>query len=494
MPSSRRCSRASAEAAKVTTSASTAFSRRCGRQPARSRSPSWPCVTGTRASSASTSPAPRPEYPPTVHLDAFHYVQQANFHITIHAGEAFGLPSIWEALQYLRGRSARPRGADRRRHEGEARRDSRARPAGELRPRPPDPARDVPDLQCPDRRGALHRRAPHRALAAAPIPRDGQHRQPAHERGQPLLGDARLAETFGYRLGRLGWLTINAMKSAFAHFDERLHIINGVIKPGFARAGSTPLPEPAATPSAQRLLFRGGGVRSTFYTWRCNRSDGDSSSVPCRRSIAVSDAGLRQLLHGLPGVDQVGAEARAASLATRSIKNDAKLWAIDMAIRMVDLTTLEGADTPGKVRAMCAKARRPDPTDLRALRGGGLRLPRSRRGRRFGSGGSAVVACQRGDGVPVRAGVARREARRHPRRRRGGRGRGRHGHRPGSVSVGALRAGLRGGAPRPGGLRRGAPESHPRDGRARHATTTSRGRPGSPCSAAPTSSRPRRAR
>ena len=77
----------------------------------------------------------------------------------------------------------------------------------------------------------------------------------------------------------------------------------------------------------------------------------------------VSDAALRQMLNGLPGVDQVGAEARAAALATRSIKRDSKLWALDMAIRMVDLTTLEGADTPGKVRAMCAKARRPDPLD-----------------------------------------------------------------------------------------------------------------------------------
>ena len=77
----------------------------------------------------------------------------------------------------------------------------------------------------------------------------------------------------------------------------------------------------------------------------------------------MSDAALRRLLHGLPGVDQVGAEASAAALATRSIKKDAKLWALDMAVRMIDLTTLEGADTPGKVRALCAKARRPDPAD-----------------------------------------------------------------------------------------------------------------------------------
>ena len=77
----------------------------------------------------------------------------------------------------------------------------------------------------------------------------------------------------------------------------------------------------------------------------------------------VSDAGLRRMLHGLPGVDQVGAQERAAALATRSIKREAKLWALEAAVRMVDLTTLEGADTPGKVRGLCAKARRPDPDD-----------------------------------------------------------------------------------------------------------------------------------
>jgi deoxyribose-phosphate aldolase len=72
---------------------------------------------------------------------------------------------------------------------------------------------------------------------------------------------------------------------------------------------------------------------------------------------------LRCFLHGLPGVDRVGAEARAAALASRSIKTTAKRWALDAAISMIDLTTLEGQDTPGKVRALCAKARRPDPAD-----------------------------------------------------------------------------------------------------------------------------------
>lgn len=79
--------------------------------------------------------------------------------------------------------------------------------------------------------------------------------------------------------------------------------------------------------------------------------------------ITRSNETLRSFLHGLPGVDQVGADARAAELATRSIKTTAKGLAIDMAITMIDLTTLEGQDTPGKVRALCAKAVHPDPTD-----------------------------------------------------------------------------------------------------------------------------------
>ncbi len=70
---------------------------------------------------------------------------------------------------------------------------------------------------------------------------------------------------------------------------------------------------------------------------------------------------LRRRLQGLPGVDEVGAQARAAALSTRSIKTTTKARALDLAITMVDLTTLEGADTPGKVRALCAKARRPAP-------------------------------------------------------------------------------------------------------------------------------------
>jgi deoxyribose-phosphate aldolase len=88
------------------------------------------------------------------------------------------------------------------------------------------------------------------------------------------------------------------------------------------------------------------------------------SPVPQELSAATtSDASLRRFLHGLPGVDQIGAEARASALAGRSIKTTAKAFAIDLAIRSVDLTTLEGADTHGKVRALCSKAMRPDPSD-----------------------------------------------------------------------------------------------------------------------------------
>ena len=85
-------------------------------------------------------------------------------------------------------------------------------------------------------------------------------------------------------------------------------------------------------------------------------------ATPAPLADATRDeASLRRFLLGLPGVDQVGVEQRAAGLGTRSIKKDAKRWAIDTAISMVDLTTLEGADTRGKVRALAAKAMRPDP-------------------------------------------------------------------------------------------------------------------------------------
>lgn len=82
---------------------------------------------------------------------------------------------------------------------------------------------------------------------------------------------------------------------------------------------------------------------------------------PALAAATADEASLRRFLHGLPGVDPVGIEQRSAALATRSIKKAAKLAAIDLAIAMVDLTTLEGADTPGKVRNLARKAMLPDP-------------------------------------------------------------------------------------------------------------------------------------
>ena len=117
-------------------------------------------------------------YPPTRHLDAFQYVARENFHTTIHAGEAFGLPSIWEAIQWC--------GAERLGHGVRIvdditvdRRPLRAGPAGRLRARPAHPARDVPHLEREHRRRALDRRAPDRLAATAALPGHGQHRQPA---------------------------------------------------------------------------------------------------------------------------------------------------------------------------------------------------------------------------------------------------------------------------------------------------------------------------
>ena len=78
----------------------------------------------------------------------------------------------------------------------------------------------------------------------------------------------------------------------------------------------------------------------------------------------ITNQSLRRWLHSLPGVDKVGLEARAGSLGTRSIKTSSKAWALDAAIKMMDLTTLEGMDTPERVRSLCLKAMTPDPTDL----------------------------------------------------------------------------------------------------------------------------------
>ncbi|NEN07446.1 deoxyribose-phosphate aldolase [Diaminobutyricibacter tongyongensis] len=93
------------------------------------------------------------------------------------------------------------------------------------------------------------------------------------------------------------------------------------------------------------------------------------SLAPAARAVDVlggdlTEASLRRYLEGIPGVDAVGLEQRAGGLGTRSIKTSSKRWALDKIIELIDLTTLEGADTPGKVRSLVAKAMTPDPGDL----------------------------------------------------------------------------------------------------------------------------------
>jgi deoxyribose-phosphate aldolase len=92
------------------------------------------------------------------------------------------------------------------------------------------------------------------------------------------------------------------------------------------------------------------------------RSAERQASALVRSYVGRAD-GLEAMLEHVGGVDQVGIEERTASLQRRSIKRESKLWALDLAVRMMDLTTLEGKDTEGKVRAICAKGIRPDPSD-----------------------------------------------------------------------------------------------------------------------------------
>ena len=174
-------------------------------------------------------------YPPTRHLDAFQYVMRENFHTTIHAGEAFGLPSHLGGGAVLRRRAPRPRRAHRRRHH--RRRPATSSSAGwpsYVRDRA-HPARAVPDVERQHRRVRVDRRAPDRAAAPAAVPGHGQHRQPADERHvDDATRSCSCRDAFGWGLDDFEWLTINAMKSAFAPFHERLRIINGLIKPRYA--------------------------------------------------------------------------------------------------------------------------------------------------------------------------------------------------------------------------------------------------------------------
>jgi adenosine deaminase len=169
-------------------------------------------------------------YPPTRHLDAFEYLQRENFHFTIHAGEAFGLPSIWQAIQWC--------GADRLGHGVRIVDDIAA--DGELG-RLAAYVRDkrIPLELCPSsnvQTGAA------RSIREHPIGllRDLRFRVTLNTDNRLMSGTSMsremslLCEAFGYGWAELQWLTVNAMKSSFIPFDERLTLINEVIKPAYA--------------------------------------------------------------------------------------------------------------------------------------------------------------------------------------------------------------------------------------------------------------------
>ncbi|TYB39058.1 adenosine deaminase [Micromonospora sp. AP08] len=172
-------------------------------------------------------------FPPTRHLDAFEYLQRENFHFTIHAGEAFGLPSIWQAIQWC--------GADRLGHG--------VRIVDDITPGNPPMlgrlaayVRDkrIPLELCPSSNVQTGAAA---SIADHPIGllRDLRFRVTVNTDNRLMSGTsmsremALLVDAFGYGWKELQWFTINAMKSAFIPFDERLKIIDEVIKPAYAK-------------------------------------------------------------------------------------------------------------------------------------------------------------------------------------------------------------------------------------------------------------------
>ena len=178
---------------------------------------------------------PEKGYPPTRYLDAFDHIRRENFHITIHAGESFGLPSIWEALQFA--------GAERLGHgvrivDDITVRDDGSVELGRLAAFVRD--RRVPLEMCAT--SNVHTGAAP-SIAEHPIDllRRLRFRVTVNTDNRLMSGVsmssefAALDEAFGIGLGEMEWLTINALKSAFAPFDERLRLINEIVKPGFAR-------------------------------------------------------------------------------------------------------------------------------------------------------------------------------------------------------------------------------------------------------------------
>jgi adenosine deaminase len=175
-------------------------------------------------------------WPPSRHLDAFQFLKRENFHFTIHAGEAFGLPSIWEAVQYC--------GAERLGHGVRIADDIAISAAGSVRlGRLAAYVRDrrIPLEMCPTsniQTGAAPSIARHPLRLLRQLSFRVTVNTDNRLMSQVTLSSEfhRLVTEFGYGWSDVEWLTINAMKSAFTGFDERLHLINTVIKPGFATA------------------------------------------------------------------------------------------------------------------------------------------------------------------------------------------------------------------------------------------------------------------
>ncbi len=175
-------------------------------------------------------------YPPSRHMDAFDLVRRAHFHTTIHAGEAFGLPSIAEALAWC--------GAERLGHGVRIVDDIDMTPGGAVLGRLANYVRDrrVPLEMCPS--SNVHTGAA-ASLAEHPIGllMDLRFRVTVNTDNRLMSGVSLseefllLAEHHGIDLAAMQWLTVNAMKSAFIHFDERLHLIDEVIKPAYSRLG-----------------------------------------------------------------------------------------------------------------------------------------------------------------------------------------------------------------------------------------------------------------
>jgi adenosine deaminase len=182
-------------------------------------------------------------FPPTRHLDAFEYLRRENYHFTIHAGEGFGLPSIWEAIQWC--------GTDRLGHGVRIIDDitpSSSEAGSPVLGRLAQYVRDkrIPLEMCPSSNVQTGAAA---SIAEHPIGllRELQFRVTVNTDNRLMSGTSMsremelLVDAFGYNWTDLRWFTINAMKSAFIPFDDRLDVINDVIKPGYAQLLDEPL-------------------------------------------------------------------------------------------------------------------------------------------------------------------------------------------------------------------------------------------------------------